>query len=74
MDANARSGRIACGKCKEPRTGASEKLLLGPTPGEEGPPEPAKYDRLPLEWNKQTVARFKEQLAQKDIPRVFGAR
>ena len=26
--------------------GASEKMLLGPTSGEEGPPEPAKYDRL----------------------------
>ena len=52
---------------KSRSTGTSEKLLLGPTPGEEGPPEPAKVDRLPLEWNKQTVARFKEQLAQKDI-------
>jgi len=37
-------------------SGTSEKLLLGPKPGEEGPPEPAKEDRLPLEWNKQTVA------------------
>jgi Xaa-Pro dipeptidase len=54
-------------------TGASEKLLLGPKPGEEGPPEPAKVDRLPLEWNKATVARFKEQLAQKDI-HAFVAR
>src|SRR5580658_11146734 len=32
-------------------TGASEKMLVGPTPGEEGPPEPATVDRLPLEWN-----------------------
>ena len=37
--------------------GASEKLLLGPQPGEEGPPEPATYDRLPLEWNRRTVQR-----------------
>jgi Xaa-Pro dipeptidase len=58
---------------KSRSTGASEKLLLGPIPGEEGPPEPAKVDRLPLEWNKQTVARFKEQLAQKDI-HAFVAR
>ncbi len=29
--------------------GASEALLIRPTPGEEGPPEPATYDRLPLE-------------------------
>jgi Creatinase/Prolidase N-terminal domain len=58
---------------KSRSTGTSEKLLLGPTPGEEGPPEPAKVDRLPLEWNKQTVARFKEQLAQKDI-HAFVAR
>ncbi|MGC1089539.1 MAG: aminopeptidase P family N-terminal domain-containing protein, partial [Candidatus Acidiferrum sp.] len=52
---------------KSRSTGASEKLLLGPTPGEEGPPEPAKYDRLPLDWNKQTVARFRAKLAEKDI-------
>ncbi|HEY2460731.1 MAG TPA: hypothetical protein VGI16_07985, partial [Candidatus Acidoferrum sp.] len=45
---------------KSRASGTSEKLLLGPTPGEEGPPEPAKVDRLPLEWNKRTVARFKE--------------
>ena len=43
--------------------GASQKLLLGPKPGEEGPPQPDSYDRLPLEWNKQTVRRFKEKLA-----------
>ncbi len=29
--------------------GASEALLLGPKPGEEGPPRPADSDRLPLE-------------------------
>jgi len=61
------AGRIACEIVKSRATGASEKLLLGPTPGEEVRRKPAKYDRLPLEWNKQTVARFKEQLAQKDI-------
>jgi Xaa-Pro aminopeptidase len=48
-------------------TGASERMLLGPTAGEEGPPEPAKYDRLSLDWNKQTVARFKAELAEKDV-------
>jgi Xaa-Pro dipeptidase len=48
-------------------SGSSEKLLLGPQPGEEGPPEPAKFDRLPLDWNKRTVARLKEKLAQQDI-------
>jgi Xaa-Pro aminopeptidase len=47
--------------------GASADLLLGPQPGEEGPPEPADYDRLPLEWNKRTVARFKEKLAERDV-------
>ena len=45
----------------------SEKLLLQPTPGEEGPPQPAKSDRLPLEWNKRTVQRFKDMLAQREI-------
>ena len=48
-------------------TGASDKLLLKPTAGEEGPPEPATYDRLPLEWNKRTVQRFKNTLAQRGI-------
>ena len=48
-------------------TGASERLLLGPTEGEEGPPAPADYDRLPLSWNKQTVARFKALLAEREI-------
>jgi Xaa-Pro dipeptidase len=48
-------------------TGASEKLLVSPTPGEEGPPQPATVDRLPLEWNKQQVGRFKESLAQRGI-------
>src|SRR5262245_47689164 len=48
-------------------SGQSEKLLLKPKAGEEGPPEPARYDRLPLEWNRATVARFKEKLAGRDI-------
>ena len=37
---------------KRQATGTSESLLLGPSSGEEGPPVPATYDRLPLEWNK----------------------
>ncbi len=48
-------------------TGKSASLLLGPTPGEEGPPKPAAFDRLPLEWNKRTVGRFKKTLAEKNI-------
>jgi len=40
---------------------------VAPRAGEEGPPDPAKVDRLPLDWNKQTVARFKAKLAEKDI-------
>jgi Xaa-Pro aminopeptidase len=52
---------------KSQGVGASANLLLGPQPGEEGPPEPADYDRLPLEWNKRTVARFKEKLAERDV-------
>ena len=54
-------------------TGKSEAQLVTPRPGEEGPPEPAKYDRLPLEWNKQAVARFKAKLAEKGI-RAFVLR
>ena len=53
--------------------GPSEKLLLGPRAGEEGPPQPATADRLPLAWNKATVARFKEKLAERDI-RAFLVR
>ena len=40
-------------------TAKSEALLLKPSPGEEGPPAPATDDRLTLDWNKRTVARFK---------------
>jgi Xaa-Pro aminopeptidase len=47
--------------------GASAKLLLGPKPDEEGPPAPATFDRLPLEWNKATVGRFKERLRERDL-------
>jgi len=62
------SGKESLGEIVKARTrGDSEKLLLGPAAGAEGPPEPAKYDRLPLDWNKQTVARFKDKLAQQDI-------
>src|SRR5439155_1426942 len=48
-------------------TSASEKLFVAPRPGEEGPPAPATYDRLPLDWNKSTVKRFKDTLAARDI-------
>jgi hypothetical protein len=36
---------------EQAKAGTSARLLLGPTPGEEGPPDPTKADRLPLEWN-----------------------
>ena len=52
---------------KAQSSGASEKLLLQPKPGEEGPPQPATTDRLPLEWNKQAVGRFKDKLAEHGI-------
>jgi len=48
-------------------TSKSEALLLKPSPGEEGPPAPATDDRLTLDWNKRTVARFKEKLAQDGV-------
>jgi Xaa-Pro aminopeptidase len=47
--------------------GKSESLLLRPQPGEEGPPAPATFDRLSLEWNKATVGRLKARLADQDI-------
>jgi Xaa-Pro dipeptidase len=52
---------------EQAKGGRSEALLLGPTPGEEGPPQPATADRLPLEWHKGTVKRFFEKLAEQDI-------
>jgi Xaa-Pro dipeptidase len=52
---------------EQAKAGTSAKLLLGPTPGEEGPPDPTKADRLPLEWNKAAVARFKDLLQQQEI-------
>jgi|KBSSwiStaDraftv2_1062776.scaffolds.fasta_scaffold01295_2 Xaa-Pro aminopeptidase len=48
-------------------TGRSEALLLKPSPGEVGPPAPATDDRLTLDWNKHTVARFKERLARNGV-------
>lgn len=48
-------------------TGASERLFIQAGADGEGPPEPADYDRLPLEWNKRTVRRFKEKLAERDV-------
>jgi Xaa-Pro dipeptidase len=48
-------------------SGASARMLLRPTPGEEGPPEPARFDRLPLEWNKRTVSHFKQKLAERGV-------
>jgi Xaa-Pro aminopeptidase len=47
--------------------GASAAMLLKPKAGEEGPPPPATADRLPVEWNKATVQRFKDILAERDI-------
>ncbi len=52
---------------KAQASGTSEALLLKPKPGEEGPPPAADYDRLPLDWNKRTVKRFKDLLAERDI-------
>src|SRR5262245_1455806 len=52
---------------EEAKSGTSAKLMLAPVAGEEGPPEPAKVDRLPLEWNKAVVKRFKDELAKRDI-------
>jgi Xaa-Pro aminopeptidase len=51
----------------EAKAGTSAKQLLGPQPGEEGPPEPAKADRLPLDWNRAVVKRFREELKKQDI-------
>ena len=51
-------------------TGTSAALLLAPKAGAEGPPEPADYDRLPLAWNKRTVKRFRERLAEKDVEKT----
>ncbi len=52
---------------KREATGRSEALFLKPTPGAEGPPKPADFDRLPLSWNKKAVQIFKDILAGKDI-------
>jgi Xaa-Pro dipeptidase len=52
---------------KREATGRSEALLLKPKAGEEGPPVPAAEDRLSLAWNKATVLRFKDRLADRDI-------
>jgi len=38
--------------------GRSESLLLKAKPGEEGPPAPATFDRLSLDWNKAEPRRL----------------
>ncbi len=64
--AQQRSGSMA-ELLKGQAGGASEKLFVQPATDAEGPPEPASYDRLPLEWNKRTVQRLKEKLAEQEI-------
>ena len=49
------------------KAGKSEALLLKPRPGEEGPPDPTKADRLTLDWNKAVVKRFFDALGEQDI-------
>jgi Xaa-Pro aminopeptidase len=73
--AAAQSGPTSLGSllAAQAKGGRSEALLLQPKAGEEGPPPPAKYDRLPLEWNKATVKRFREKLAERDV-RAFLVR
>jgi Xaa-Pro dipeptidase len=61
------AGHSVTALLKSQYKGESEKLLVPAKPGEAGPPEPATEDRLPLEWNKRTVARFKQTLAQRGI-------
>jgi len=51
----------------EAEAGTSGRLLLPAAPGEEGPPEPARADRLPLAWNKAAVQRFKDALATQEL-------
>jgi hypothetical protein len=34
---------------EQAKAGSSARLLLGPSAGEQGPPEPTRADRLPLE-------------------------
>jgi Xaa-Pro dipeptidase len=51
----------------EAKAGKSAALLLKPQAGAEGPPEPTKLDRLPLEWNKAVVKRFFDALGEQDI-------
>lgn len=61
------SGGSLTQQVKKEASGNSAKMLLPPIPGEGGPPEPAQFDRLPLEWNKQTVRRFKQKLAERGV-------
>jgi Xaa-Pro aminopeptidase len=49
------------------KAGTSARLMLAAQPGEEGPPEPAKADRLSLDWNKAVVRRFKDELLKQDL-------
>lgn len=48
-------------------SGPSAKMLLTPPAGEDAPPTPATYDRLPLSWYKAKVQVFKSKLAERGI-------
>ena len=52
---------------KQQASDASLAKLIKPKAEAEGPPQPAYFDRLPLEWNKRTVTRFKKKLTEQDI-------
>src|SRR5262245_60946023 len=61
------SGGALLDTLKQAAGGPSQALLLNPVGGEEGPPEPTKAARLSLDWNKATVKRFREKLAERDL-------
>jgi Xaa-Pro dipeptidase len=48
-------------------SGPSQKMLLKPGSGVDAPPEPANFDRLPLNWYKAKVNTFKDKLAEQGI-------
>ncbi len=66
MQQNAPSPNLTAA-LKSQGSGPSQSLLLGSTPGEEGPPQPTTADRLPLEWNKRQTRIFKDKLKARGV-------
>jgi len=66
------SPRSITGRLKPTGQGPSQKLLLPASyGGRNQPPQPATYDRLPMEWNKGRMATLMNAIAPRGVQAVL---